>query len=53
MNVLSTCTLIRTFITHPLIHIHQKTKIALELAEKIASVNGPLEKIKRLGFNLK
>jgi hypothetical protein len=26
------------FITHPLVHIHQKTKIAAE----IASVNGPL-----------
>ena len=24
--------------THPLLHIHQKTKIALEIAAKIASV---------------
>jgi hypothetical protein len=39
MNVLSICTLIWTFITHPLVYIHQKTKIAA----KIASVNGPLE----------
>jgi hypothetical protein len=33
----------RTFITHSLVHIHQKKKIALEIAAKIASVNGPLE----------
>jgi hypothetical protein len=32
----------RTFITYLLIHMHQKKKIALEIAAKIASVNGPL-----------
>jgi hypothetical protein len=34
MNLLSMCTFIWTFITRPLVHIHQKTKIA--------SVKGPL-----------
>jgi hypothetical protein len=34
MNVLSTRSLIWTFITHPLVHIHQKTKIALEIADE-------------------
>ena len=33
---------IRTFVTHVLVHMHQKEKIALEIAAKIASVNGPL-----------
>jgi hypothetical protein len=32
---------LRTFITHLLVLIHQKTKIALEIAPKIASVNRP------------
>jgi hypothetical protein len=32
---------LRTFITHLLVLIHQKKKIALEIAAKIASVNGP------------
>jgi hypothetical protein len=32
---------LRTFITYPLDHINQKKKIALEIAAKIASVNGP------------
>jgi hypothetical protein len=41
-NVLSTCALIWTFIAHLLVHIHQKKKIALEIAAKIASVDGPL-----------
>jgi hypothetical protein len=31
-----------TFIINPLIHIHQKKKIALEIAVKVASVNGPI-----------
>jgi hypothetical protein len=31
----------RTLIAHPLVHMHQKKKIALEIAAKIASVNGP------------
>jgi hypothetical protein len=35
-------TTMRTFIAHPLVHMHlQKKKIALEIAGKIASVNGP------------
>jgi hypothetical protein len=29
------------FITSLLLHMHQKRKIALEIAAKIASVNGP------------
>ena len=29
--------ILRTFVTHLLVHIHQKTKIALEIAAKIAS----------------
>jgi hypothetical protein len=32
---------LRTFITHPLVHMHQKEKIALDIAAKFASVNGP------------
>ena len=31
-----------TFITHLLVYMHQKTIIALEIAAKIASVNGPI-----------
>jgi hypothetical protein len=31
-----------TFITHLLVYIHQKKKIALQIAAKIASVNMPL-----------
>jgi hypothetical protein len=38
-NVLSTCTLIWTFLTHPLFHIHQKKKVAPKFTAKIASVN--------------
>ena len=33
---------LRTFITHLLVHIHQKEKIAPEITAKVASVNGPL-----------
>jgi hypothetical protein len=33
---------LKTFITHLLVHIRQKKKIALEIGAKIASVNGPL-----------
>ena len=29
------------FVTHLIIHIHRKKKIAVEIAAKIASVNGP------------
>jgi hypothetical protein len=42
MNVQMRIHILRTFVTHLLIHMHQKEKIALELAAKIASVNGPL-----------
>jgi hypothetical protein len=38
VNVLRVCTLIWTFITHPFVHIHQKTKIA--------SLNGLLERFR-------
>jgi hypothetical protein len=45
--------ILRIFITHLLVHIHQKKKIALEIAAKIASVNGPaiyrVSKKKRYG----
>ena len=34
------------FITHPLLHILQKEKIATKIAAKIAHVNRPLERIK-------
>ena len=43
MNVQMRIHILRTFITHLLIHIHQKKNIALEIAAKIASVNRPLE----------
>jgi hypothetical protein len=35
MNVQVKEHVLRTFITHLLVHIHQKTKIALEIAVKI------------------
>jgi hypothetical protein len=37
--------ILRSFITHPLVHMHQKEKIAQEIAAKIASVNGPIEEL--------
>ena len=36
--------LLRKFVTHLLVHMNQEEKIALEIAAKIASVNGPLER---------
>ena len=39
MNVQMRVHILTTFITHLLVHIHQKTKLALEIAAKIASVN--------------
>jgi hypothetical protein len=42
MNVQWRLHILSTFITHPLVHMHQKKKIVLEIAAKIASVNGPL-----------
>jgi hypothetical protein len=40
MNVEMRVHILRTFITHLLVHIHQKKKTALEIAEKNASVYG-------------
>jgi hypothetical protein len=40
MNVEMRVHTLRTFITHVLVHIHQK-KIALDIAAKSASVNRP------------
>jgi hypothetical protein len=45
MNVQMRVLVLRTFVTHLLVHVHQKEKIALEIAAKIASVNGPLNVI--------
>ena len=42
MNIQMRVHVLRTFITHLLVHMHQKEKIALEIAVKIASVNGSL-----------
>jgi hypothetical protein len=33
---------VRRFITHLLVRMYQKKKIALEISARIASVNGPL-----------
>ena len=33
---------LRTFVTNPLVHIHQKEKVALEIAGEIANVNKSL-----------
>ena len=41
MNVKMRVHILRTFVTHLLVHMHQKEKIALEIAAKIASVNRP------------
>jgi hypothetical protein len=40
MNVQMGVHILRTFITYLIVHMRQKTKIALEIAAKIASVNG-------------
>ena len=42
MNAQMRALVLLTFVTHLLVHINQKEKIALEIAAKIASVNGPL-----------
>ena len=39
MNVQMWVHVLRTFVTHLLVHMHQKEKIAQEIAAKIASVN--------------
>jgi hypothetical protein len=36
---------LQTFVTHPLVHMYQKKKIALEIASKFSSVNGPLKAV--------
>jgi hypothetical protein len=41
MNVQMRVHVLQIFVTHLLVHMHQKEKIALEIAVKIASVNGP------------
>ena len=41
MNIQMRVHVLRTFITHLLVHMHQKEKIALEIAAKNGSVNGP------------
>ena len=40
MNVQMREHVLRTFVTPLLVHMHQKEKIALEIAAKIASING-------------
>jgi hypothetical protein len=42
MNVQMRVHVLQTFITHLLVHMHQKEKIALEIVARIASVNRPL-----------
>jgi hypothetical protein len=44
MNVQMRVHVLRIFVTHLLVHMNQEEKIALEIAAKIASVNGPLER---------
>jgi hypothetical protein len=34
-------TVVSAFVINPLVRIHQKEKIALQIAAKIESVNGP------------
>ena len=33
--------ILRTFVSHLLVHMHQMEKLALEITAKIESVNGP------------
>ena len=40
MNVQMRVHVLRPFIIHTLVHMHQKEKIALEITAKNASVNG-------------
>ena len=47
MNVQMRVHILFTFITHLLVHMHQKTKITLEIAAKIANVNRPLSRPKK------
>ena len=42
MNVQIAVHVLRTFAIPLLVHMHQKEKIALEIAAKIASLNRPL-----------
>ena len=41
MNVQMRVHVLQTFVTHLLVRMHQKEEIALEIAAKIESVNGP------------
>jgi hypothetical protein len=43
MNVQIRVHVLQTFVTHLLVHMHQKEKIALEIVAKIASVNRPFD----------
>ena len=40
MNVKMRVHVLRTFITHLLVHMHQKEEFAVEIAAKITSVKG-------------
>jgi hypothetical protein len=48
MNVQMRVHILRTFITHLLVRIHQKKKVALEIAAKIASACKPAFTVKSL-----
>ena len=45
MNVQMRVHVLQTFVTHLLVHMHQKENIALEIAARIASVNRPLKPV--------
>jgi hypothetical protein len=47
MNVKMRVHILRTFVTHLLVHMHQKEEIALEIAAKIASVKRALTQFQR------
>ena len=51
MNVQMRVHVLRTSVTHLLVHIHQKKIIALGIAGKIGSVNGPLAIIFYLSYH--
>ena len=44
MNVQMRLHVLRAFVTHLPVHVHQKEDIALEIAAKCASVNGHLSR---------
>ena len=53
MNVQVKKRTLRTFVINPLFHISQKKKMALEIAVKFASVNGPQNTKNSSPFNVK